>query len=175
MYSLGIPASIKPLVRKVMVDSGTSQSTGTEETKGFQIPTDLPAKKVGAVGIYTGNELYVQWKENLTAIAEMFNVEVQFVDVGNGEDLTSAVENLCTAGIDGVVVQSVTESLVQKASEYGVPGRSVGIWNPLVSSVPVDWDVPLSDTEGVLGVSLPLCLSSFPPWPQAARASTIAK
>lgn len=102
-------------------DSGTSQSTGTEETKGFQIPTDLPAKKVGAVGIYTGNELYVQWKENLTAIAEMFNVEVQFVDVGNGEDLTSAVENLCTAGIDGVVVQSVTESLVQKASEYGVP------------------------------------------------------
>ena len=24
-------------------DSGTSQSTGTEETKGFQIPTDLPA------------------------------------------------------------------------------------------------------------------------------------
>lgn len=102
-------------------DSGTSQSTGTEETKGFQIPTDLPAKKVGAVGIYTGNELYVQWKENLTAIAEKFNVEVQFVDVGNGEDLTSAVENLCTAGIDGVVVQSVTESLVQKASEYGVP------------------------------------------------------
>ena len=102
-------------------DSGTSQSTGTEETKGFQIPTDLPAKKVGAVGVYTGNELYVQWKENLTAIAEMFNVEVQFVDVGNGEDLTSAVENLCTAGIDGVVVQSVTESLVQKASEYGVP------------------------------------------------------
>lgn len=102
-------------------DSGTSQSTGTEETKGFQIPTDLPAKKVGAVGVYTGNELYVQWKENLTAIAEKFNVEVQFVDVGNGEDLTSAVENLCTAGIDGVVVQSVTESLVQKASEYGVP------------------------------------------------------
>lgn len=102
-------------------NEGASQPANAEYTNGFQLPADLPAKKIGAVGIYTGNELYVQWTKNLTAVAEKFNVEVQFVDVGNGEDMTAAVENLCTAGVDGFLVQNVSESLLQTANEYGVP------------------------------------------------------
>ena len=58
-------------------NQGTIQSTGTEATQGFEFPADLPPKKVGAVGIYTGNELYVQWKENLSSLGEKFNIEFQ--------------------------------------------------------------------------------------------------
>lgn len=102
-------------------EQGTSQSTGTEETKDFQIPADLPPKKVGAVGVYSGNELYIQWKANLSSLAEKFNVEFQFVEVGSGEEIITAIENLCTAGVDGIVMQTAGESAVAAAAAHNVP------------------------------------------------------
>lgn len=102
-------------------DEGTSQSTGTEETKGFQFPADLPAKKVGAIGTFSGNELYIQWKENLTSLCEKFNVEFQFVEASSSEDMASAVENLCTAGVDGIISQGTSETALQTAAKYNVP------------------------------------------------------
>ena len=57
-----------------VADQGTSTSTGTKETKDFQIPTDLPPVKIGCVGAYSGNELYIQWKENLKSLEKDFNV-----------------------------------------------------------------------------------------------------
>lgn len=100
---------------------GTDVSTGTEETKDFQFPADLPAKKVGAIGIYTGNELYIQWKENLSSLGEKFNVEFQFVEVTNAEDYAGAVENLCTAGVNGIIMQGCTEAILQVTDKYNVP------------------------------------------------------
>lgn len=100
---------------------GTNVSTGTEETKGFQFPADLPAVKVGAIGVYTGNELYIQWKENLSSLGEKFNVEFQFVEATNSEDYASAVENLCTAGVKGIIMQGCSEAVLQVTEEYGVP------------------------------------------------------
>ena len=100
---------------------GTDVSTGTEETKDFQFPADLPRMKVGAVGVYTGNELYIQWKENLSSLGEKFNVEFQFVEVTNAEDYAGAVENLCTAGVNGIIMQGCTEAILQVTEKYGVP------------------------------------------------------
>ena len=105
---------------------GTDVSTGTEETKDFQFPADLPAKKVGAIGIYTGNELYIQWKENLSSLGEKFNVEFQFVEVTNAEDYAGAVENLCTAGVNGIIMQGCTEAILQVTDKYNFPFVSYG-------------------------------------------------
>lgn len=104
-----------------VADTGTSQSTGTDATKEFQFPTDLPAKKVGVIGMFTGNELYVQWKANLSSLGEKFNVEFQFVEPTAVEEYTGAAENLCTAGVDGIIVQTVNEAIIQIASKYDIP------------------------------------------------------
>ena len=102
-------------------DQGTAQSTGTEETKDFQLPADLPHKKIGAMGTFTGNELYLQWKANLLSLEEKFNVEFQFVEVSSAEDIAAAVENLCTAGVDGILSQGTSETALQTAAKYNVP------------------------------------------------------
>jgi ABC-type sugar transport system substrate-binding protein len=105
-------------------DSGsdsTKITTSTDEPKDFKFPDNLPKKKVGAIGAYTGNELYVQWKNNLEAMSEKFNVEFQFVEATKSEDYASAVENLCTAGVDGIIMQGAYESVLQITEEYGVP------------------------------------------------------
>ena len=100
---------------------GTSSATSTEESRNFQFPADMPALKVGAVGTYTGNELYVQWKANLQSLEEKFNVTFQFVEPGVGEDKATAVENLCTAGINGIIMQGCSESVLQVTEKYDVP------------------------------------------------------
>ncbi len=102
-------------------NQGTSGTTGTEATQGFQFPSDLPAKKVGVIGVFTGNELYIQWKSNLSSLGEKFNVEFQFVEPSGTEEYSSAAENLCTAGVDGIVIQMVSEPVLQIAAEYNVP------------------------------------------------------
>ena len=102
-------------------NQGTSGTTGTEATQGFQFPTDLPAKKVGVIGTFTGNELYIQWKSNISSLGEKFNIEFQFVEPASTEEYTTAAENLCTAGVDGIISQGTSESMLQVAQEYGVP------------------------------------------------------
>ena len=102
-------------------NQGTIQSTGTEATQGFAFPADIPPKKVGAVGIYTGNELYVQWKENLSSLGEKFNIEFQFVEPSGSEEYTGAIENLCTAGVDGIITQAISEAFIQAAANFDVP------------------------------------------------------
>lgn len=102
-------------------NQGTSGTTGTEATQGFQFPSDLPAKKVGVIGVFTGNELYIQWKSNISSLGEKFNIEFQFVEPGSTEEYTTATENLCTAGVDGIISQGTSESMLQVAQEYGVP------------------------------------------------------
>lgn len=117
----GAENSSAPSASSGVGQSGTDISTGTDETKDFQFPTDLPAMKVGAVGIYTGNELYIQWKENLLSLEEKFNVKFQFVESTSSEDYASAVENLCTAGVNGIIMQGCTEAVLQVTEEYNVP------------------------------------------------------
>lgn len=102
-------------------EQGTQATTGTEETQDFTIPEDLPRKKVAALGAYSGNELYLQWRKNLESLAKPFNVEFQFVEVTGSEDLASTVESLCTSGIDGIITQMGSESIVQIAAEHNVP------------------------------------------------------
>ena len=103
-----------------VADQGTSTSTGTKETKDFQIPTDLPPVKIGCVGTYSGNELYIQWKENLKSLEKDFNVEFQFVEISGGEDIAAAVENLCTSGVKGIMTQGASEPVLQICQKYGV-------------------------------------------------------
>ena len=100
---------------------GTSSATSTEESRNFKFPDNLPALKVGAVGAYTGNELYVQWKANLLSLEEKFNVTFQFVEPGTGEDYATAVENLCTAGVNGIIMQGGSEAILQVTEKYNVP------------------------------------------------------
>ena len=101
--------------------AGTSSATSTEESRNFQFPADMPEMKIGAVGAYTGNELYVQWKANLQSLEEKFNVSFQFVESTTGEDSATAVENLCTAGVKGIIMQGCTESVLQVTEKYNVP------------------------------------------------------
>lgn len=98
-----------------------SSSTGTPESQDFQFPADIPAKKVGVVGIFTGNELYIQWKKNLSSLSEKFNVEFQFVEASSTEEVAGAIENLCTAGIDGIMMQSLSENALSIAHDHNVP------------------------------------------------------
>lgn len=106
-------------------NQGTSGTTGTDETKDFEFPADIPAKKIGVVGVFTGNELYIQWKSNLSSMGEKFNVEFQFVDQNDlGGDTTSAIENLCTAGVDGILMQGTSESILEILDRYNVPMAS---------------------------------------------------
>ena len=100
---------------------GTQISTSTEESRNFKFPDDMPAMKIGAVGTYTGNELYVQWKANLKALEEKFNVTFQFAEPAAGGDYATEVENLCTAGVKGIIMQGCTESVLQVTEKYGVP------------------------------------------------------
>lgn len=100
---------------------GTSSVTSTEESRNFKFPDNMPALKIGAVGAYTGNELYVQWKANLLSLEEKFNVTFQFVEPGTGEDYATAVENLCTAGVNGIIMQGGSEAILQVTEKYNVP------------------------------------------------------
>lgn len=100
---------------------GESHVTSTEESRAFQFPEDIPPKKVGVVGVFTGNELYIQWKENLSSLGEKFNVEFQFVEIANTEDSTANVENLCTAGVDGIMMQGASEAVLQITDKYNIP------------------------------------------------------
>lgn len=99
----------------------TQAVAGAEETPTSVIPQDLPAKKVAALGAFSGNELYLQWRKNLESLAEPFNVEFQFVEISGSEDLASMVESLCTAGVDGIITQMASESIVKIAAEHNVP------------------------------------------------------
>lgn len=107
-------------VGQSVAEQGTQATTGSEELQGFMMPTDLAPKKIAAVGAYSGNELYLQWKKNLESLAEPFNVELQFVEVTATDDSASVIESLCTAGIDGIITQTVSESLVKIAQAHNV-------------------------------------------------------
>lgn len=102
-------------------DTTPVNPSGTPSTEDFQFPDDLPSLKVGAVGVYTGNELYIQWKKNLLSLEDDFNVTFQFVENTGTEDNTNAVETLCTAGVDGIIMQGCSESVLQITERYGVP------------------------------------------------------
>lgn len=101
--------------------SGTEAeiSTGTEESENFQFPENLPELKIGCIGVYTGSELYIQWKNNLQSLEDKFNVSFQFVDQGG--DTAADVENMCTAGVDGILMQGCSESILQITEKYNVP------------------------------------------------------
>lgn len=108
-----------------VADKGTSTSTGSEQTKNFKIPEGLERKKIGCIGIYSGNELYIQWKANLESLSEAFNVEFQFVETtSDKEAAAAAVENLCIAGVDGLIMQTPSEPILQIAAKYNVPVSS---------------------------------------------------
>ena len=100
-------------------DVGTAVSTGTEESANFQFPEDLPEFKIGCIGVYTGSELYIQWKNNLQSLEDKFNVSFQFVDQGG--DTAADVENMCTAGVNGILMQGCSESILQITEKYNVP------------------------------------------------------
>lgn len=100
-------------------DVGTEVSTSTEETADFQFPENLPALKVGCIGSFTGSELYIQWKSNLQSLEEKFNVSFQFVD--QGADTVADVENMCIAGVNGILMQGCSESILQITEKYNVP------------------------------------------------------
>lgn len=100
-------------------DTGTEISTGTKESVAFQFPENLPEFKIGCIGVYTGSELYIQWKNNLQSLEDKFNVSFQFVDQGG--DTAADVENMCTAGVNGILMQGCSESILQITEKYNVP------------------------------------------------------
>lgn len=100
-------------------DTPSTPSDSANVSK-VKIPENLPKKKVGAVGVYSGNELYVQWKNNLSSLGELFNVEFQFVEPSSTEEYASAIESLVISGVDGIISQICTESLVKLCAEKNV-------------------------------------------------------
>ncbi len=98
---------------------GTAVSTTSDETKGFEFPSDLPKLKIGCVGLYSGSELYIQWKNNLLSLEDKFNVEFQFVEQSG--DTATSIENLCIAGVNGILMQGCSESVLQITEKYNVP------------------------------------------------------
>lgn len=98
-------------------DIGTAVSTTSEETKGFEFPSNLPELKIGCLGVFSGSELYIQWKNNLQTLEEKFNVSFQFVDSQTPDD----VENMCIAGVNGILMQGCSESILQITEKYNVP------------------------------------------------------
>ncbi len=103
---------------------GNTQTTEPASNRiggDFKLPGDLPHKKIAAIGIYSGMELYTQWKKNMETLLEPFNVEIQFIETGTGADLESVVESICVAGVDGIIAQNYSETGIQVAQKYGVP------------------------------------------------------
>lgn len=98
-----------------------NEAGGNTIGAGFKLPGDLPHKKVAAIGIYSGMELYTQWKKNMETLLEPFNIEIQFIETSTGTELESVVESVCVAGVDGIIAQNYSETGIQIAQEYGVP------------------------------------------------------
>ena len=103
----------------VLVLSGSSFANGlsTEGKAEVEIPGDLPEFKIGCLGVFSGSELYIQWKNNLQTLEEKFNVSFQFLDSQGPDD----VENMCIAGVNGIIMQGCSESILQITEKYNVP------------------------------------------------------
>jgi ABC-type sugar transport system substrate-binding protein len=100
-------------------DAGAEAPAKAEATEGFEFPSDLPKFKIGCLGVFSGSELYIQWKNNLLSLEDKFNVEFQFLDQGG--DSATDVENMCIAGVNGILMQGCSESILQITEKYNVP------------------------------------------------------
>ena len=101
--------------------NSAAEASGSYISGDFKLPEDLPHKKIAAIGIYSGMELYTQWKTNMETLLEPFNIEIQFIETDGTLDITSAVESVCTAGVDGIIAQAYNETAIAVAQKYNVP------------------------------------------------------